>query len=59
MKAENMKVKSEETAAVFTKDSLKIDAAKVTAELCQVIAEQIGVQMKKRGAVIGISGGID
>ncbi|HOD67204.1 MAG TPA: NAD(+) synthase [candidate division Zixibacteria bacterium] len=43
----------------FHKDSLKIDAARVAESLRRVIAEQIGVQMKKRGAVVGISGGID
>lgn len=59
MKAENMKVKLEDTAVEFTKDSLKIDAEKVAGQLCQVIAEQIGVKMKKRGAVVGVSGGID
>ncbi len=54
-----MKVKLEDTAVKFTKDSLKIDAEKVAGNLCQVIAEQIGVKMKKRGAVVGVSGGID
>ena len=43
----------------FTKDSLKIDAERVTDQLCKSIAEQIGHKMHKRGAVIGISGGID
>lgn len=43
----------------FNKDSLKIDAAKVTDELCEMISRQIGSRLKKRGAVVGISGGID
>lgn len=43
----------------FNKDSLKIDAEKVTDQLCKTIATQIGGDMRKRGAVIGISGGID
>ncbi len=43
----------------FTKDSLKIDAAEVTDQLCGTIAEQIGQRMHKRGAVVGVSGGID
>ena len=43
----------------FNKDSLKIDAEKVTNHLCETIAAQVGGLMKKRGAVIGISGGID
>nr|MBN2276808.1 NAD(+) synthase [candidate division Zixibacteria bacterium] len=43
----------------FNKDSLKIDAAAVTEELCQTVLKQIRGTMKKGGAVIGISGGID
>ena len=43
----------------FNRDSLKIDAAKVTDDLCEMISKQIGNMLKKRGAVIGISGGID
>ncbi len=43
----------------FNKDSLKIDAARVTDELCNMISRQIGKTLNKRGAVVGISGGID
>ena len=43
----------------FNKDSLKIDAQKVSDELCKTIASQIGGEMRKRGAIVGISGGID
>jgi len=43
----------------FNKDCLKIDTAKVTDELCEMISRQIGSRLKKRGAVVGISGGID
>jgi len=43
----------------FTKDSLKIDAAKVADELSQTILTQISSKLKKTGAVVGISGGID
>jgi len=43
----------------FHKDSLKIDAAAVTDNLCRIIAEQIGTKLNRWGAVIGISGGID
>ncbi|MCB2230480.1 NAD(+) synthase [bacterium] len=43
----------------FTKDSLKIDAEKVVDELCQTMRNQIRKDLKKTGAVIGISGGID
>lgn len=42
----------------FNKDSLKIDAAAVTDQLCTAIVKQTRKFMK-RGAVIGISGGID
>ncbi|MFH2049068.1 MAG: NAD(+) synthase [bacterium] len=43
----------------FNKDCLKINAARVTDELCEMISRQIGSKLKKRGAVVGISGGID
>lgn len=43
----------------FNKDSLRIDAAQVTEQICQAIRHQIRGQMKKSGAVIGVSGGID
>jgi len=43
----------------FNKDSLKIDAAEVTDKLCRVIVDQIGGKLRKTGAVVGISGGID
>ena len=43
----------------FTKDSLKIDAARVVDELSQTILTQISSKLKKTGAVVGISGGID
>ncbi len=43
----------------FNKDSLKIDAAAVTDQLCNAIIEQLRTKLKKTGTVIGISGGID
>jgi len=43
----------------FHKDSLKIDVAAITDQLCAVIAEQVGSTLKKWGAVLGVSGGID
>lgn len=43
----------------FNKDSLKIDAKEVADHLCQIILEQIRGPLKKSGAVVGISGGID
>jgi NAD+ synthase len=43
----------------FTKDSLKIDAASTAEGLQAEIRRQIGRVLKKSGAVVGISGGID
>ncbi len=43
----------------FNKDSLKIDAARVTDEICEAIRRQIRKDFRKAGAVVGISGGID
>jgi len=43
----------------FTKDSLKIDAARTAEGLQAEIRRQIGRVLKKSGAVVGISGGID
>lgn len=43
----------------FTKDALKIDAAKTAEAMEAEIRRQVGRELKKSGAVIGISGGID
>jgi len=43
----------------FNKDILKIDAKSVAERLSRTIAYQITNTLKKRGAVVGISGGID
>lgn len=43
----------------FDKNSLRIDAATVTEQLCNTIRTQIRSRLHKTGAVIGISGGID
>lgn len=43
----------------FSKNSLKINAEEVADHICNEISRQIGDTMNKRGAVIGISGGID
>ncbi|MCK4607336.1 MAG: NAD(+) synthase [candidate division Zixibacteria bacterium] len=43
----------------FNKNSLRIDAAKVADHLSRTILTQIGDLLKKGGAVVGISGGID
>lgn len=43
----------------FHKDILKIDAARTADELSEVIRRQIRQDLKREGAVVGISGGID
>ncbi|MFH2035355.1 MAG: NAD(+) synthase [Candidatus Zixiibacteriota bacterium] len=43
----------------FNKDSLKIDAKKIVEELKDTVLKQIRGTLKKSGAVVGISGGID
>jgi len=43
----------------FNKNSLRIDAEKVADGLCGIILKQVRGVMKKGGAVVGISGGID
>ena len=43
----------------FTKDCLGINAEEVTSHICEVIRTQIRRTLKKSGAVVGISGGID
>jgi len=43
----------------FHKDSLIIDAEAVSEQLAQTVRQQIRGKLKKAGAVVGISGGID
>lgn len=43
----------------FNKDILKIDAEKAAEQLSETIVHQITGVLKKRGAVVGISGGVD
>ncbi len=43
----------------FSYDSLKIDCEKETARLTAFISEAVGRRLRKQGAVVGISGGID
>lgn len=43
----------------FNKDSLKIDAGAVSDRLSDTVLKQIRGTLKKSGAVVGISGGID
>jgi NAD+ synthase len=43
----------------FTKDVLKIDPAKEVDKICSRIRELLSKQLKRRGLVVGLSGGID
>lgn len=43
----------------FTKDSIKIDPAKEVEKITSKLKEDVAKKLKKRGAVVGISGGID
>ena len=43
----------------FTKDSIKLDAANAVEEISIKLKEDVVKKLKKRGAVVGISGGID
>jgi NAD+ synthase len=44
---------------MFTRDVLKLDAAAACAEVEQAIREQVLGTLRRRGAVVGMSGGID
>jgi NAD+ synthase len=43
----------------YHRDSLKLDAEKTVEEICSMIRRQVGKELRKTGAVVGISGGID
>jgi NAD+ synthase len=43
----------------FTKDSLKLDAEKETSRLVEFLRQSVVQTLHRRGAVVGISGGID
>ncbi|MCP4581927.1 MAG: NAD(+) synthase [candidate division Zixibacteria bacterium] len=43
----------------FSTDSLNIDCEKVAAQLIKALQDQVYVRMKRGGAVVGTSGGID
>ncbi|HSO00192.1 MAG TPA: NAD(+) synthase [Candidatus Nanopelagicales bacterium] len=44
---------------MFSRDILKIDAPAVASEIEQAIRDQVFGRLRRRGAVVGISGGID
>jgi NAD+ synthase len=43
----------------FDRDVLKIDPEKTADELCQILRDLVFIRFRKRGAVVGISGGVD
>ena len=43
----------------FTKDLIKIDPASETERIIKSLKEEVAFRMRKKGAVIGVSGGID
>src|SRR2546423_8897423 len=45
--------------ARFSPDVLKIDAAAETYRICEAIKDQVQDQLRRRGVVLGLSGGID
>jgi len=44
---------------MVTHDVLAIEAASTVGEIARVIAEQVRVTLRRRGAVVGLSGGVD
>jgi NAD+ synthase len=47
------------SSPLFSKDVLKIDCAAETGRTCDRIREILGKELKRRGLVLGVSGGID
>src|SRR4051794_39501914 len=43
----------------FSADALKLDAHKEIERICAAMRRQVAVELKCRGVVVGISGGID
>ena len=43
----------------FTKDSINIDPLKEVEEITSKLKESVAKKLKKRGTIIGISGGLD
>jgi NAD+ synthase len=43
----------------FSRDVLRIDEARATAEIAQAVRDQVLGALKRKGAVVGLSGGID
>ncbi len=47
------------SGAMFTRDVLRLDAADAAATIERTVREQVLTALRRRGAVVGISGGID
>jgi NAD+ synthase len=45
--------------AAFSADALRIDAVAATQQICEAIRAQVQRRLRKRGVVLGLSGGID
>jgi len=43
----------------FSRDSLRLDPARETARIAAAVREQVTKQLRRRGVVVGLSGGID
>ena len=44
---------------MFSRDALKLDAAATCTRIEQAIREQVRQKLRRRGAVVGMSGGVD
>jgi NAD+ synthase len=53
------KITPKPSCGAFSRDALDIDAAAETARIATTVREQIQKHLRRRGAVIGLSGGID
>jgi NAD+ synthase len=49
----------EEQGGTFSRDALALDAAAETERICSAVREQVLRRLRRRGAIVGLSGGID
>jgi NAD+ synthase len=54
-----MGVKLQAAMPKFTEDVLRIDAAQVTAKLVEAIKDVVFRELRRKGVVVGLSGGVD
>jgi NAD+ synthase len=52
-------MKTSSPPAPFSKDALSVDPARVTDEIGAAIREQVTARLRRRGVVVGLSGGVD